>query len=570
MLTAIGAAAVVSALASPVFAAGEDVRVFVDGNLVKYTEPGVTPQIVNGYAMVPLRQTAEVLGINVNWDERTRLITLTKDGRSVTHVFGTKTVSTGYESPIASMVVKDRTLMPVRMISEALNADTTWNDEKANPPRSVIIKSRPAGSDSSGGAYQQPSSGRARVESASVAKDEYAVGEEVTVSVAASGNAVKARLVTAGDRILADSSYYDDRGGSRSFTLRYTPTMPTLSANKYRVQVSDDIGFNTNGEKSVSFSVKQPMKLVSAWVDSSNPYLYDTVNISVTTSPEVKFVRLKDGNTGETYKEGTFVDLGDTRKFNFDIQQKAKGRVVYSVELSSDGSVWLPDSSQEISLNVGEQKPTDKLEVKEINVPSKNYTRGEEVIVDVKTSLSTDYIIAYDARNYPITQVDDEEGTYGDYKLWKLRVTLDSSSNTTFSVTAFTKPESGGTEPAKSVNKSFTVYVSGNNDNLLYGAELRNKDTSYYYITVYTSMDVRYVGIRDNSGIVNEQTSQNGQVDSANNRMRFEVSVPRWAYGTGSGTGYYMNEEYLQVTAYSYINNVTDYGTVYVGPKDAT
>jgi alpha-tubulin suppressor-like RCC1 family protein len=98
----------------------------------------VDPIIKDSRTLVPLRGIFEYLDVSVEWDQETRSVTCTKDG---------KTVIVKIDSDIATVngeefkmdtkaIIKDsRTLIPLRFVSESLGAYVDWDNES----RTVII-----------------------------------------------------------------------------------------------------------------------------------------------------------------------------------------------------------------------------------------------------------------------------------------------------------------------------------------------------------------------------------------------------------------------------------------------
>jgi len=70
------AALLVFALSTGVYAyASDPVKLFVNGQEIK---PDVSPQIINGRTMVPVRWIAEALGADVTWDDKTRTVSINR------------------------------------------------------------------------------------------------------------------------------------------------------------------------------------------------------------------------------------------------------------------------------------------------------------------------------------------------------------------------------------------------------------------------------------------------------------------------------------------------------------
>jgi len=102
------------------------VLVVYDGAALQFD---VQPQIISGRIMVPMRVIFEALGAEVTWDGKTRTITATSEGLVVTTTIGDKIIRVNGEArpmDIAPIITGDRTLVPVRFISEAFGCEVRW------------------------------------------------------------------------------------------------------------------------------------------------------------------------------------------------------------------------------------------------------------------------------------------------------------------------------------------------------------------------------------------------------------------------------------------------------------
>jgi len=82
----------------------------------------VTPIIVDDRTMVPIRFVAEALGAYVMWDGARRAAVLELNGLTITIFIGE--LAPGMDIP--AMIIDDRTMVPLRFISEALGAEVFW------------------------------------------------------------------------------------------------------------------------------------------------------------------------------------------------------------------------------------------------------------------------------------------------------------------------------------------------------------------------------------------------------------------------------------------------------------
>jgi len=86
----------------------------------------VAPTIISDRTMVPFRFIGQALGATVDWNDATRTASFTLDGVTQSVSVGQPLYIGGnyYGTP---QIVNDRTLVPVRVVSEMMGADVQWN-----------------------------------------------------------------------------------------------------------------------------------------------------------------------------------------------------------------------------------------------------------------------------------------------------------------------------------------------------------------------------------------------------------------------------------------------------------
>ena len=113
----------------PTAKAEEPIKVILDGIPLQFD---VQPRIINDRTMVPMRVIFEALGADVDWDSETRTITATKGGLVVKATIGDKNIYVNgvkITMDVAPIIADDRTLVPVRFVSEALGCDVDWDGD---------------------------------------------------------------------------------------------------------------------------------------------------------------------------------------------------------------------------------------------------------------------------------------------------------------------------------------------------------------------------------------------------------------------------------------------------------
>ena len=101
-------------------------RVTVDGVPLSFD---VEPIIRDGRTLVPIRTIFERLGASVEWDTTTRTITAIKSDQVIRLTIGSTHASVNNRTvalDIPAEIINNRTLVPVRFVSEALGANVDW------------------------------------------------------------------------------------------------------------------------------------------------------------------------------------------------------------------------------------------------------------------------------------------------------------------------------------------------------------------------------------------------------------------------------------------------------------
>lgn len=127
-----------SSLCTQTFAEG-DISVFVDGNEVEFD---VAPVINDGRTLVPVRAIFESIGAKVTWEDATKTVFSDMGDTKISLKINDNVLSKNGESialDVPAKLIKDRTMVPVRAISEAYGCYVSWNDAK----RTVAIITDP-------------------------------------------------------------------------------------------------------------------------------------------------------------------------------------------------------------------------------------------------------------------------------------------------------------------------------------------------------------------------------------------------------------------------------------------
>ena len=125
----------------PTVSAEDGITVLVDGNEVIFD---AAPFIESGRTMVPVRAISEAMGARVFWSESTREVAIILGETALSLMIGdtelkkeTGSTLTEISLDAPARIVKDRTFIPLRAVSEAFGCTVNWEDES----RTITITS---------------------------------------------------------------------------------------------------------------------------------------------------------------------------------------------------------------------------------------------------------------------------------------------------------------------------------------------------------------------------------------------------------------------------------------------
>ncbi|WP_249646045.1 MULTISPECIES: copper amine oxidase N-terminal domain-containing protein [unclassified Lysinibacillus] len=107
--------------------AAKAITITVDGVQLKTDQP---PAMIQGRVMLPLRAIFEALGASINWDSKNQTVTGYKEDTTVVLKMKSKVATINGKSvtlDVPAQILRGRTMVPVRFVSEALGQDVDWN-----------------------------------------------------------------------------------------------------------------------------------------------------------------------------------------------------------------------------------------------------------------------------------------------------------------------------------------------------------------------------------------------------------------------------------------------------------
>ena len=115
--------------------ADSGISVTLNGEKLSFDVP---PQLIDNRTMVPLRIIFEAMGADVDWNNDTQTVTATKGDERVIATINSKNVYISGETKeldVPPLVIDGRTLVPIRFVAEAFGANVNWDEGT----RTVII-----------------------------------------------------------------------------------------------------------------------------------------------------------------------------------------------------------------------------------------------------------------------------------------------------------------------------------------------------------------------------------------------------------------------------------------------
>lgn len=108
-----------------------DIPIYIDGKRL-YSED--KPVIKSGRTLIPVRALCEALNAEVNWDDKSKTVTIDKENKNISLKIGEKVISVNKDKKnidVPAIIVSGRTMLPVRAVAEIMGAKVEW-DEKDN------------------------------------------------------------------------------------------------------------------------------------------------------------------------------------------------------------------------------------------------------------------------------------------------------------------------------------------------------------------------------------------------------------------------------------------------------
>lgn len=106
-----------------------DITVTLDGNKIDF--PDAKPYLYKDRTLVPIRFISEAMGADVSWNSGEQEVTIVKGKDTIiTHILSSRATLNGvlYTFDVPAMIKADRTFVPLRFVAEMLNCDVDWDE----------------------------------------------------------------------------------------------------------------------------------------------------------------------------------------------------------------------------------------------------------------------------------------------------------------------------------------------------------------------------------------------------------------------------------------------------------
>ncbi|MEW9673288.1 stalk domain-containing protein [Ammoniphilus sp. 3BR4] len=104
-----------------------NITVYINGQVQEYEQ---SPVIERDFTLVPLRGIFESLGASLSWDDKAKKITVTKDSIRIIMTVGSDTALINgmpVTLDVSPKIMNGRTMIPLRFVSEALGSEVKWD-----------------------------------------------------------------------------------------------------------------------------------------------------------------------------------------------------------------------------------------------------------------------------------------------------------------------------------------------------------------------------------------------------------------------------------------------------------
>ena len=509
--------------------------VYVKLNGVPIVYEDAQPQIMNQRAMVPFRKTAETLGATVEWNKQTETATFRKGDRVVVHTMRSKIITVNgnaltFDTP--SAVVQNRTMMPVRMLSEALGNVVTWD----NSTRTVnIVADEPL--------------------VVSIIPDKTTVNSGEKINIAITTNSTTDRIkvldINENNAIVAEANTYSTNvDGSRLFSIPWTPNVSKSEFKTLKAVPGNLTSYNeaANAYKVCAISVNADIKpkITSFKVDKKEVGRGEKVKLTIETNASTERVKIESSKKEKPIELSNYTLLNNNksiRVFEIELTMEDRGNIEFKAYPGNNSNSY-ESNYESLKIDVGgtgSSASNEKLKIKDIIILNDDIYVDEETKIIIKTSTDINKVEVLDDNDKVLNNTRYASIKNNSEYVWELNVPVKNSGRNRFYINAYNSD-------SKTVRDNISFSASTYNDRDLTILNIEQRDIGAISgdrvkFIVRTTSQAESLKVFDGSSEIENITSHtnNGSVKEWEFRVKITSS----------------NKNSLKVVAYDKSNNQT-------------
>ncbi len=498
-------------------AAAEVIPVYLNGKKLDFPANDAQPQIYQNRTYVPIRKTAEYLGLSIQWNAKTETLTFSREGLTIDHTMRSNIVYVSGK-PVTfdtrSINVQNRTLMPIRMLGESIGATVDWD----NAQRAVYITT--AGAEAATEVTTTaPAAGKPELVNATANKTLVDAGDKVKISVTAK-NAKKVKLTdgSTGKEIETISEYGESSDGTRLFEALINAENDKDDAviKTVIIAAGDDTKFYDDpaSTKTVNYgingkSTKTTKKsdddededededeeiksdnLISYKLDNTSYSEDDYATLTIVTTDEVEKVRITNSFSSGRTEGSEFTEKSGKRTFKVKTRLSKTGTVYLYITLYIEGEGY-ESVNQKVTVKVNKSGSSSHgdTEITDVELINDTVYKGENAELLVYTSNDIQEVAIFDNDDKKVTSSYYYYGKEDDLLIWELSFKVDHSDKIKYTIYAYNEDDETDSETIKIEGESYSK-----NDPLVLSVEQRTTnikegDTCKFTVKCTSSID---------------------------------------------------------------------------------
>ena len=431
----------------PTFAYQQPIYVKINGTNLVYKD--AAPQITNQRAMVPIRETAEALGATLEWNKTTETMTIIKGNRVSVHKMRSNVITVNgiaktFDTP--SINVKDRTLMPVLMLSEAIGNNVTWD----NATRTVNIIAT--------GAY---------ITAASPNKDTVESGQRIILTVAASSGTERVKIMDINDGTLIseNTTYTTNPDGTKTFSIPFTPSVTKNTYKSLKIVGGTLSTYNENADAykivPITIVANTQGKILEVKPNKTEIGRGDEIKLTIKADSSTQKIKIVD-ETNSSFKEVVNYKIeNNLNVFETNMSFNSRGEVV--LKLFAGNSNGYGTSYETVKINIGGAGSTNtakknaKLTFHDLFIVNNRNYVGEKTELKISASSDIVRIEVFDEEDRSVDRVfapvakDEQNNDY----TWSLLAPIAKEGRNQFKIVGYNSNNETVKENLSIIGSSF-------------------------------------------------------------------------------------------------------------------